>query len=257
MEVLYPNYNFSTTLDELPEDIFFHIFSFIKTPTLLLTAANVCSKWRTICGYSFSFPPDDKEEECADLSALANSTFVTVTTILKCLGYTFKYSKKLKITACFEIDDTKLLKLAENNTHLTYLNIYGCRHISSEGIERACALLPNLEHLDIRECSRVSPQTIKKLESMIESVEHGETDPYAHHPDIPLLSRPGEEQQFLLCCQVLKLPAKPTVVHMKKSYVKLSREYHPDKQFNLWDKRIAHEKFIALDNAYKYLSSLA
>lgn len=74
--------------------------------------------------------------------------------------------------------------------------------------------------------------------------------------DIPLQPRIGQEQQFELSCKTLKLPPNPTVVHMKKMYVRLSREYHPDKQFSLWDKRVAHDKFIALDNAYKYLSSL-
>lgn len=50
------------SLEILPEDIYFHIFSFLSTDVLLRTAGNVCAKWRTFCAYPLSFPPDDKEE---------------------------------------------------------------------------------------------------------------------------------------------------------------------------------------------------
>jgi len=242
-------------LDHIPEDVFLHIFSFVSTPALFTVAANVCSKWRKMCAYPVAERPFNKQEECTDLSALANATLLTVTTILKCLGYTFKYSTKMKITACFEIDDDKLYKLAINNPQFTHLILYGCKHITSDGIEKACKVLPNLEYLDVRECSRITQYTINKLEKFLE-VAHGASDPFADHPEVFMVPPKGAEKIFEECFKTLKLSEKPTVVQMKKSYLKLSKEYHPDKQFNLWDKRVAHEKFIALDQAYKFLSSM-
>lgn len=54
------------------------------------------------------------------------------------------------------------------------------------------------------------------------------------------------------CYRLLELKSGATLVEIKASYRRLARQYHPD--INPGD-RIAHEKFIALSDAYKLLIS--
>lgn len=52
------------------------------------------------------------------------------------------------------------------------------------------------------------------------------------------------------CYRLLELKSGATLVEIKVSYRRLARQYHPD--INPGD-RVAHEKFIALSDAYKLL----
>jgi len=239
---------------DLPEEIYLRTFNFISTSHLYVSVANVCSHWRTLCSFSVSHRAES-DDGCTDLSAVANASYLSLTNLLKCLGYTFKYSTRLKITATFEVDDKSLYKIAVNNPQLTHLYLYGCRHFTSAGVEAVCRLLPELEYIDIRECDQISQYTIEKLEKSVSDVVYDISIPEGEVVKI-LRPHPGEEQEFERHCRALKLPPNPTTIQMKKMYVRLSKEYHPDKQL-IWNRRAAHEKFIAVDVAYKYLAALA
>lgn len=247
----------TATIAELPTDVFYHIFNFVSTEQLYLTVANVCSQWRMFCSFAAVVRAKNVDGECTDLSALANAAYLPLNKVLKCLGYTFKGLKELSITATFELDDEKLCKVALNNPQFTHLGLYGCKHITSSGIEDACRMLPNLDYLDIRECPNITQQTATNLARTIAVVDYYNVNTLEFMPVKQLHPRLGQEKEFQRHCNTLMLPPNPTTLHLKKMYVRLSKEYHPDKQTSRWNKAEAHSKFIAIDVAYKYLSELA
>eukprot|EP01113_Clastostelium_recurvatum_P037403 TRINITY_DN5462_c0_g1_i1.p1 TRINITY_DN5462_c0_g1~~TRINITY_DN5462_c0_g1_i1.p1 ORF type:complete len:285 (-),score=25.64 TRINITY_DN5462_c0_g1_i1:79-933(-) len=99
--------------------------------------------------HALTIPPMDKDG-CVDLSTYANLLEVPIKTILIHMQYDFRFTRRLKITASFELDNNMLLHIARKNPDLTHIYLMGCSHLTFKGIMGACAYLTHLCFLDVR-----------------------------------------------------------------------------------------------------------